>query len=314
MTEVLSPGTVTGNGHAALPVETARVLATTSKTRPQAPWITSRWLLRRLQWVEAAGGSYRRNQTPARGDGQRVPVDVVGGEVGQPTLATTFVPYDPQPPERRLHFSRTVLGLNLTVADLLNTPYDQTREQILLAIEAVREHQDDTMINDPEIGLLSVVTPDHRLVARDATSLLDDLDELLGRRRDPQFFLAHPRAIVALSQECTRRGLTVPSTEIDGKPVPAWHGLPIFPCPKIPVTKQDSTSVLVLRTGDDNRGVVGLHQTGLADEWETSLNVRFMGITHDAVVEYMITSYYGIDVLTPDALGVLENIPLPAVR
>src|ERR1700730_6334449 len=40
----------------------ARNLATTTKSVPQMQAITSRWLLRMLPWVEAAGGTYRVNR------------------------------------------------------------------------------------------------------------------------------------------------------------------------------------------------------------------------------------------------------------
>src|SRR6266571_6734735 len=40
----------------------ARNLAITTKSVPQMQAITSRWLLRMLPWVEAAGGSYRVNR------------------------------------------------------------------------------------------------------------------------------------------------------------------------------------------------------------------------------------------------------------
>jgi hypothetical protein len=166
------------------------------------------------------------------------------------------------------------------------------------------------MVNNPDIGLLHVADTVHRLSVRDRHSVLDDLDELLGRRRDPHLFLAHPKAIVALGQECTRRGLTVEFVDVDGHRVPAWRGVPVFPCDKIPIGVDNTTSVLVMRTGETEQGVVGLHRTGLSDEWEPSLNVRFMGVDSAAVIHYLISAYYSLDVLVPDALGVLDNIPL----
>ena len=52
-------------------------------------------------------------------------------------------------------------------------------------------------------------------------------------------------------------------------------------------------------------GVIGLHQTGLADEIEPGLSARFMSINEKAVISYLITTYYSAAVLVPDALGVL---------
>ncbi|MGH3927374.1 MAG: cyclic nucleotide-binding domain-containing protein, partial [Pseudonocardiaceae bacterium] len=60
----------------------ARTLATTTKSVPQMQEITSRWLLRKLPWVEASGGTYRVNRrlTYLVGDG-RVTFTAEGGEV-----------------------------------------------------------------------------------------------------------------------------------------------------------------------------------------------------------------------------------------
>src|SRR5437879_10440170 len=40
----------------------ARNLATTTKTVPQMQGISSRWLLRKLPWVQVSGGAYRVNR------------------------------------------------------------------------------------------------------------------------------------------------------------------------------------------------------------------------------------------------------------
>ncbi|AYY15218.1 hypothetical protein EF847_03440 [Actinobacteria bacterium YIM 96077] len=309
---MLSTDAVTGDGHApsGLSPDAARTLATTTKSAPYMPSITSRWLLRRLPWVEATGGTYRRNQTVTAPDGREIDIDIVAGQLdGAPTPAA-FVDYDPDPPEHDLHAAQTILRVPSRIADLYNGPYNQIEQQILLIIQALRERQEYEMVNNGDIGLLHVATPEHRLAAHDGTTLLDDLDELLGRRRNPHMLLAHPKAIVALGQECTRRGLTVEFVDVDGDRVPAWRGVPVFPCSKIPITERRSTSVIVLRTGEEDQGVIGLHQTGLPDEWEPSLNVRFMGIDHHGVIHYLISAYYSLDVLVPDALGVLDNIPL----
>ena len=44
-----------------------------------------------------------------------------------------------------------------------------------------------------------------------------------------------------------------------------------------------------MRTGEDNEGVIGLHQTGIPDEYEPGLSVRFMGINEKAVINYLVT-------------------------
>ena len=65
-----------------------------------------------------------------------------------------------------------------------------------------------------------------------------------------------------------------------------------------------------MRTGEADQGVIGLRKTGLIDEREPGLSVRFMSIDEKAIVNYLITCYYSLAVLVPDALGVLENVQL----
>jgi hypothetical protein len=65
-----------------------------------------------------------------------------------------------------------------------------------------------------------------------------------------------------------------------------------------------------MRTGEDNQGVIGLRQTGLPEEYEPGLSVRFMGISEQAVISYLVSAYYSTAILVPDALGVLENVQI----
>src|ERR1700704_2345398 len=46
----------------ALGTDTARLLSTTTKTRPQMREITPRWLLQLLPWIQVEGGVYRVNR------------------------------------------------------------------------------------------------------------------------------------------------------------------------------------------------------------------------------------------------------------
>jgi hypothetical protein len=65
-----------------------------------------------------------------------------------------------------------------------------------------------------------------------------------------------------------------------------------------------------MRTGLDDGGVIGLHQTGIPDEVEPGLNARFMGIDDKAIISYLVSTYYSVAVLVPDALGVLDNVEI----
>ena len=71
-----------------------------------------------------------------------------------------------------------------------------------------------------------------------------------------------------------------------------------------------TTSIIAMRIGQEDQGVVGLHQTGIPDEHEPGLNVRFMGIDEKAVISYLVSTYFSAAVLVPDAIGMLENAEL----
>jgi hypothetical protein len=132
----------------------------------------------------------------------------------------------------------------------------------------------------------------------------------MSRRPKPQYFFAHPKAIAAFGRECTRRGLYPATVDVGGHSLPGWRGLPIFPLNKIPISDTGTTSIMVMRTGEDDRGVVGLHQTGIPDEYQPSLSVRFMGIDEQAIISYLVSAYYSAAILVPDALGVLEDVEI----
>ena len=230
---------------------------------------------------------------------------------GQETeLPRTFVDYDLKPREYELSLAQTILRVNTRVADLYNEPMNQTEQQLRLTIEALRERQEYEMLNNPDFGLLHNADLKQRIFTRTGPPTPDDFDELLSRRRKSHFFLAHPRAIAAFGRECNRRGIYSPSTEVNGKIVPAWRNYPIFPCNKIPITKEGTSSILIFRTGEENQGVIGLHKTGIPDEYQPSLSVRFSGINEKAIISYLVTAYYSAVILIPDALGILEDVEI----
>jgi CRP-like cAMP-binding protein len=234
-------------------------------------------------------------------------IEVASGHLGEHALPGTFADYELSPREYELGVAQTVLQVHSRVADLYNEPMNQVEQQLRLTVEALRERQEHELINNPGFGLLHNVDYRQRINTHSGPPTPDDMDELLSLRRNTRLFLAHPRAIAAFGRECTRRGVYPQSVEVHGSGVPAWRGVPIFPCNKIPVTDAHTSSILALRTGEDDQGVVGLHQTGIPDEHEPSLNVRFMGIDEKAIISYLVSAYYSVAVLVPSALGVLEN-------
>jgi CRP-like cAMP-binding protein len=237
-------------------------------------------------------------------------IDLASGHAGEADLPGTFVDYELAPREYELSVAQAILRVHTRVVDLYNEPMDQFEQQLRLTIEALRERQEHELINNHEFGLLHNADLRQRIHTRTGPPTPDDLDELLSRRRKPQFFLAHPRTIAAFGRECNRRGLYPQTTDIKGRVVPAWRGVPILPCDKIPISEEGVTSILVLRIGEKDQGVIGLHQTGIPDEYQPSLNVRFMGINDMAIISYLVSAYYSVAVLVPDALGVLDNVEL----
>jgi len=241
-------------------------------------------------------------------------IEIAAGHDGEPSLPVTFADYELAPREYELNVAQTVLRVHTRVADLYNQPMNQVEQQLRLTVEELRERQEHELINNPEFGLLHNVDYRQRVHANSGPPTPDDLDDLLSLRRSTKFFLAHPRAIAAFGRECSRRGLYPTSVPVLGGDVQAWRGVPIFPCNKIPVTGGRTSSILALRTGEDEQGVVGLTQTGLPDEYEPGLNVRFMGISEKAVMSYLVSAYFSAAVLVPSAIGVLENVEISRPR
>ncbi|MEC3958908.1 family 2B encapsulin nanocompartment shell protein [Nocardia sp. CDC153] len=233
---------------------------------------------------------------------------ISSGHSGEPVLDGTFVDYDAQPREYELSLAQSVLRVHTRVADLFNDPMDQIEQQLRLTIEALYERREYDLVNNPDFGLLHNCDLKQRIYSESGAPTPDDMDELLSMRRSTKLFLAHPKAIAAFGRECTRRGIYPDPVEVDGHRVPAWRGVPIFPCGKIPVSDSQTTSILAMRTGEKDQGVIGLHQTGIPDEYEPSLNVRFKGIDDQSIISYLVSCYYSAAVLVPDALGILDNV------
>ncbi|MDT0316778.1 family 2B encapsulin nanocompartment shell protein [Streptomyces millisiae] len=238
-------------------------------------------------------------------------IALASGHAGEPVLPGTFVDYELSPREYELSVAQTVLRIHSRVADLYNEPMNQVEEQLRLTVEALRERQEHELVNNREFGLLHNAGLGQRIHTRSGPPTPDDLDELLATVwKDPSVILAHPKAIAAFGRECSARGIYPSNTQFGGQAVPAWRGVPVLPCNKIPVSATGSTSMLALRTGQENQGVVGLHRTGIPDEYQPSLSVRFMGINEQAVISYLVSAYYSVAVLVPDALGVLEDVEI----
>ncbi|HYP44784.1 MAG TPA: family 2B encapsulin nanocompartment shell protein [Propionibacteriaceae bacterium] len=245
-------------------------------------------------------------------------IEVEAGHHGEQVLPETFVDYEETPREYPLSVVQTIVRVHTRVSDVYNNPIDQLEEQLRVSIEGIRERQEHELINNAEFGLLHAAAPSMRIRSRTGAPTPDDMDDLLALVwKRPAFFLAHPLAIAAFGRECTRRGVPPPTTTMYGSPFLTWRGVPIVPCDKLLVdgrarsdSRAGTTDILLMRVGEREQGVVGLHTSGLPGEPEglPGLSVRLMGINRQAVASYLLTLYFSAAVLIEDAIAVLEGV------
>jgi hypothetical protein len=287
----------------ALGDKAARQLANATKSTPTLSTISPRWLTHLLQWVPVEAGIYRLNKVRNPQD-----VHVLCAERDESELPTTFVDYEDAPREYFLSAVSTVLDVHTRISDLYSSPHDQIKEQLRLTIEAIKEKQENELINNPDYGLIANVAPEQIVYPLAGAPTPDDLDELLTKVwKEPAFFLTHPVAIAAFGRECTRRGVPPPTVSLFGSQFLTWRGIPLVPSDKVPVA-DGKTKVLLLRVGDKRQGVIGLFQPGLVGEQSPGLSVRFMGISRNAIASYLISLYCSLAVLTDDALALLDDV------
>jgi hypothetical protein len=288
-------------------------LADITKTPPQFGAITPRWLTRFLEFKGLESGIYRVNKVV---EGE-TPLDVLCSKKKKSLeIPEGYVPYQQKPREYTLNSISTIINVDTAVADVFSSPYDQTKEQLHLAVESLKERQESQIINNDDYGLLKNVADSQRITPIKGAPMPDDLDELLSKVwKEPSFFLAHPRAVAAFTRECTRRGVPPATTTIYGGTFILWRGVPIIPTDKLfvdgvknPKSKTGKTSILLVRTGEAKRGVVGLYQSGLQNEQSRGLSVRFRGVDNKGLASYLLSLYCSAAILADDAVAVLEDV------
>ncbi|ACU74778.1 putative transcriptional regulator, Crp/Fnr family [Catenulispora acidiphila DSM 44928] len=300
------------NGHA--PRWQTTALAATPVIALAVPAADVRALIDRSEALREHLAAHRSTTAKAQNAHGEAEIELAAGHEGETELPGTFADYELNPREYELSVAQTVLRIHTRVADLYNKPMSQLDQQLRLTVEAVRERQEDELVNNRSFGLLHNADFEQRVHTHSGPPTPDDLDELLSLRRDTNYLLAHPKAIAAFGRECTKRGIYPGTMDLLGTQVPSWRGVPLLPVPKIPVLDGHTTSILALRVGEAEQGVVGLHQTGLPDEYQPGLSVRFMGVDEKAITSYLVSAYYSAAVLVPDALGVLENVEIARPR
>jgi hypothetical protein len=243
-------------------------------------------------------------------------IDLVSGHEEDNIIPETYIDYEENPTEYSLNTLQTVVRVHTRVSDLYNSPFNQLEQQLRLSVESIKERQEWELINNRRFGLLASVDPGYRISTRYGAPTPDDLDELLSLVwKNPSFFIAHPRAIAAFERECTWRGVPPETTDLFGTKVILWRGVPIIPSDKVEIKGQyltnrgvGTTDIILVRTGEKEQGVVGLHQTGIPGEIAPSLSARLMGLDKYGVASYLLTKYFSLSALTDDAIAVLENV------
>ena len=220
-------------------------------------------------------------------------IDLVSGHEEDNIIPETYIDYEENPTEYPLNTLQTVVRVHTRVSDLYNN-----------------------LINNKQFGLLAAANPAYRITTRYGSPTPDDLDELLSLVwKEPAFFIAHPRAIAAFERECTWRGVPPVTTDLFGTRVVLWRGVPLIPSDKVEVEGQyltgrgvGTTKIILVRVGEKNQGVIGLHQSGIPGEIAPSLSARLMGLDKFGVASYLLTKYFSLAALTDDAIAVLENV------
>jgi hypothetical protein len=288
-------------------------LADINKTPPQFGSLTPRWLTKFLEFKALESGIYRVNKVV---EGE-TPLDVLcSSEKKGPEIPEGFVEYQQKPREYILNNISTIINVDTAVTDVFSSPYDQTKEQLHLAIESLRERQESQIINNDDYGLQKNAADSQKIATLKGAPTPDDLDELISKVwKEPSFFLAHPRAIAAFQRECTRRGVPPSTTSAFGGTFILWRGIPLVPTDKLlvdgqknPKSKTGKTNILLVRTGEAKRGVVGLYQSGLQNESGRGLSVRFRGVDNKGLASYLLSLYCSTAILADDAVAVLEDV------
>ncbi|MDR3320236.1 MAG: hypothetical protein LBS77_04800, partial [Desulfovibrio sp.] len=297
----------------ALGREAAYQLANVTKTSPQFGALTPRWLTRLLEFKGLDAGIYRVNKVVEG----KTPLETLCDQESMATeIPQNFIQYQAKPREYQLKSVSTIINVDTRISDVYSDPYDQSAEQIELAVESLRERQESQIINNDDYGLLKNVVDAQRVQTRYGRPMPDDLDELLNKVwKEPSFFFAHPKAIAAFARECTRRGVPPATLNVAGGTFIAWRGVPLIPTDKLfvdgqknPLSKSGKTNILLIRTGERKRGVIGLYQANLPGEHSRGLSVRARGIDDNGLASYLLSLYCSAAILADDAIAVLEDV------
>jgi len=94
-----------------------------------------------------------------------------------------------------------------------------------------------------------------------------------------------------------------------------WRGVPLVPTDKLfvdgqknPKAKAGKTNILLVRTGEAKRGVIGLFQTKVPGEFSRGLALRPRHLDENGIQSYLLSLYCSAAILADDAIAVLEDV------
>lgn len=246
-----------------------------------------------------------------------VQIPIISGHSGEPIIPHGYSDYIEHPTEIHLSLIQTIIGIHTRINDLYTTvAYNQLDQQLKVAIENIREREEWEIINNKEFGLLQNISSNMVISPKFGFPAPDDLDELLALVwKKPTFFLAHPKAIAAFAQQCNQQKIPVSTKEILGQNFLAWRGIALIPSDKLIINNNNgrlTTDILLIRAGEKNQGVIALHKKNINDnDYKIpSLSIQPMGINDNSISNYLITKYFAVAILVPDAIGMLKGVEI----
>ncbi|XWV26861.1 hypothetical protein QJ857_gp0189 [Tupanvirus soda lake] len=285
------------NNAGMLHTKDAKLLAEINKTEPIWEESTPRWLLRLLEKKGIENTTFRINKVNSI---NKVRID--GHEYGSQALDN--IDYHNHPTEIEIIPIETIVKVPSKVYDALNYPHNQMNQQIRLTIENIYEQQEKFFINNSQTGLITYCTKNGR--AKEYETHIDPnmLDDLLGMVWNrPTFYLMHPAALVEFCKSCNAQGLNTGSMELFGYQFVTWRGLPIVTSDKIPYEKGTRTFAFLIRSGENDMGVIQLYNISPTKSGHPGVFVETSMTDNLGSVNTRVTLYTNVAVLSSEAIG-----------
>ena len=189
----------------------------------------------------------------------------------------------------------------------------QLDEQLEIVAKKMEDREEWEIINNKKYGLLNNISAAMSCDAQLKPLTPDNFDDLLSLVwNKPSFFLANPKAIAVFAKECTHNSIVLETVEMFGASFITWRGVPIIPSNNMVVNNNSgiqSTSILLMRIGEKEKGVVGLYK-GNSNLYKTSnLTIEpIVDANEDIISKYKITRHFSVFILALDAIAVLRNV------